>query len=106
MDRNYHSNGHRTIDFTLYKSAIVQLRKEWKAYADAIRPYPGGYEGRGIVMCAGGLGYFTCCWVAIMALRRLGCRLPVELWYVGNELSEDAIGALEEMDVECRDFMD
>lgn len=106
MDRNYHSNGHRTIDFTLYKSAINQLRKDWKNYVKTIPEYPGGFSERGIVMCAGGLSYFTCAYVSLKALRRTGCSLPVELWYVGNELSEDAKKALKGWNVEFRNFLD
>ena len=50
----------------------------------------GGASGsfaadRGIVICAGGLKYFTCAWVTVRMLRRLGCRLPVELWHLGPE---------------------
>lgn len=107
MDKNYHISGDRTIDFTLYKSAIKQLKKEWKNYVrdiDTLHPYPSTFEGRGIVMCAGGLSYFTCCWVAIKALRRSGCRLPVELWYAGNEMSEEAMNALKPLGVEFRNF--
>jgi alpha 1,2-mannosyltransferase len=44
--------------------------------------------------------------VAIKALRRTGCDLPIEVWYVGNELSEETISALEGLGAECRDFLD
>ena len=47
--------------------------------------YPEGrYEGRGIVICAGGARLFTCAYVAIGILRRvLGCTLPIEVWHLG-----------------------
>jgi hypothetical protein len=41
------------------------------------------FAGRGIVMAAGGLRYMIPAWVAIRALRHVGCTLPIELWYRG-----------------------
>lgn len=46
--------------------------------------YPADrFSGRGIVIPGGGPVYFACAWTAIRVLRDLGCRLPVELWYLG-----------------------
>ncbi|NQT93200.1 MAG: hypothetical protein HQ559_10600 [Lentisphaerae bacterium] len=42
------------------------------------------FFGAGIVICAGGRTYFTCAWVLVNMLRRLGCRLPIEVWYRGR----------------------
>ena len=50
------------------------------AFIDSIPDYPGGFAGRGIVICAGGLRLNTCAWVLIRSLRRLGCELPIEVW--------------------------
>jgi hypothetical protein len=50
-----------------------------------IAAYPGTFAGRGIVICAGGVRYFTCAWVLINILRRLGCALPIEVLYLGEE---------------------
>ena len=52
-------------------------------FLEALPPYPGGFHGRGIVICAGGPRYFPSAWVAIRRLRALGCELPVELWHLG-----------------------
>ncbi len=49
-----------------------------------LEDYPGGFEGCGIVTCAGGIKYNTCAWVLIKLLRRLGCDLPIEAWYLGD----------------------
>jgi hypothetical protein len=52
--------------------------------------YPEGrFEGRGIVICAGGPRYFTCAYVLVHILRNaLGCTLPVQIWHLGaSELS-------------------
>jgi len=106
MDKNFLPTGYRVIDFTLYKSNIVQLRREWKKFVKQIPQYPGTYHGRGIVICAGGLGYFTCCWIAIQAVRQLGCTLPIELWYVGHELSEEIIEGLKDQQVTCKNVVD
>ena len=38
---------------------------------------------RGIVIPAGGQTYFTNAWVCLNMLRRSGCTLPVEFWYLG-----------------------
>lgn len=59
-------------------------------YIHTIPPYPGGFKGRGIVTCAGGTKYNTCAWVLINRLRDLGCRLPIELWYLGEKEREDS----------------
>jgi len=45
---------------------------------------PSG-KGRGIVICGGGIRYFTNAWVCINMLRRLGCRLSIEVWHLGKE---------------------
>jgi len=99
-------NGTRNIDFTLYKSDIRELKSRWKKFIQTIPPCPTHFEGRGIVICAGGLRYFTCAWINIMSLRRLGCTLPIELWYVGNELSDEIKKEIEQFNVVCRNFLD
>lgn len=106
MNNIYTPDGLRKTDVCLSKNFIKRLRSEWKSYVRTIPPYPRHFSGKGIVMCAGGLGYFTCAWIAIKAIRRTGCNLPVQLWYVGNELSDEAISALTEMNVECENFLD
>src|SRR5260370_40933213 len=58
-------------------------------FITSIPPYPNQYSGRGIVICGGGVKYFTNAWVCIHMLRRLGCGLPVQLWHLGkHELDE------------------
>jgi len=52
--------------------------------------YPSGeFAGRGVVIAAGGMRYLTCAWVAINMLRRLGCRLPIEVWYLGRQEKDE-----------------
>jgi len=73
-------------------------------YLQTIPEYPGDCRGRGIVICGGGVRYFTNAWVCINMLRRLGCRLPVELWHLGpRELDRKMKGLLAPLGVECVD---
>ncbi len=94
--------GFRKLNFPLGPQPIAALRKQWQDYAANIKPYPGRFSGRGIVICAGGISYLTCAWVNISMLRKNGCRLPIEVWYTGSELDEEVIGILAEMDVVCK----
>jgi len=56
--------------------------------AQSLPAYPGGFTGRGIVICGGGPQYFPPAWVNMRMLRHLGCTLPIELWHLGpDELS-------------------
>lgn len=60
----------------------------------SIPPYPANSSGRGIVICAGGIRYFTNAWVCIKMLRRHGCRLPIEVWYLGRKELDARMEAL------------
>ena len=64
-------------------------------YIAHIPDYPEGkYEDRGIVICAGGPKYFTCAWVCVQMLRKMGCTLPVEFWHLGSFEMDDNMRAL------------
>jgi len=52
------------------------------------------WQGRGIVICGGGVKYFTGAYVCIRMLRWLGCGLPIELWHEGEEEMDEAMRAL------------
>jgi len=70
----------------------------------AIPPYPRTFHGRGIVIPAGGLGYFPGAWICIHQLRRLGCTLPIQLWHLGPRELDDQMRALvAPLGVECVD---
>jgi hypothetical protein len=69
-------------------------------------PYPADrFDGRGIVIPAGGARLFTCAWVAIGVLRRvLGCSLPIQVWHLGPaEMGPPMRALLEEQGVEVID---
>lgn len=73
-------------------------------YIKTIEPYPGGFRGRGIVTCAGGMKYQPGAWVLIKMLRMLGCRLPIQVWYLGEEECDERwISLVEPLGVECVD---
>lgn len=62
------------------------------------------FDGRGIVICAGGARMFTCAWICIGMLRRLGCTLPVEVWHLGSEeMGPPMRGLLAELGAETID---
>lgn len=41
-------------------------------------------DGRGIVISGGGSKYFTCAYVLVSLLRKMGCTLPIEWWYLNH----------------------
>jgi ADP-heptose:LPS heptosyltransferase len=82
------------------ESAVGQADRYLASLSDA----PPTFQGRGIVMCGGGRRYFPCAWVAINRLRDLGCRLPIELWFLGPlELDEPMRDLARPLDVACID---
>ncbi len=82
------------------------LKKEWTSFVGTIESYPNKFFGRGIVICAGGMSYTTCAWVCISVARKLGCTLPIELWYDGPELNRTLIRQFENLQVNCRNCRD
>ncbi|MGO8698727.1 MAG: glycosyltransferase family 9 protein [Limisphaerales bacterium] len=73
-------------------------------FIPTIPAYPGGYEGRGIVVCGGGVKYFASVWVCLNMLRRLGCSLPIQLWHLGKKEMDSRMKALlAPLGVECVD---
>jgi FkbM family methyltransferase len=47
-------------------------------------PAPSFRQACGIVICAGGWRYFPSLYVTVRMIRRTGCRLPVQVWYLGD----------------------
>ena len=73
-----------------------------KDRVEQIDSYPGGYQDRGIVICAGGIRFQTCGWVLIKMLRKLGCTLPIEVFYLGKEeRNRDWEALVEPLNVKC-----
>lgn len=86
---------------------IENAATEAARFIETIPPYPADrFSGRGIVICAGGPRYLTCAWVAIKALRHVGCELPVEVWYLGDDEGDpDWISLVEPLGVTCIDAL-
>jgi len=101
------SSGIRKINTVIDDQNVDKIRTLWQDHVKTIPTYPSfTFEGKGIVMCAGGIRYFTCAWVAIKNLRRLGCTLPIEVWYYGNEISDEAVEQLQQLNAICKNFLD
>jgi ADP-heptose:LPS heptosyltransferase len=85
--------------------ALTRDTARWRLeHAAAELPaYPGGHEGRGIVIPGGGR-YFACAWVCINRLRELGCTLPIELWHLGpGEMTDRMRQVVEPLGIQCVD---
>lgn len=108
MDSTFHPDGIRTSTKTNIKgSEISALKLHWQEYISNISSYPGHLAGKGIVFCAGGPKYFTCCWVAVNTLKDSGCELPIEVWYYNHELSHEMIGKLSNIQgLTCKNIAD
>ncbi len=95
------------------KSILFQQRKRIcvknaarlaEEYLKSIPPFPNTYNCRGIVTCAGGPKYHPSAWVLLKMLRKLGCRLPIQSWYLGEkERDPKWISLVEPLGVECVD---
>lgn len=71
-------------------------------YVRSLKPYPGGYRGRGIVVVGGGR-YLVSAYITIRVLRHVGCRLPIELWHTRGEVDGGMSRLLSRYQVTCRD---
>lgn len=59
----------------IFKDRISEIQKS--------QPQPSGF-GRGVVTLGGGLKYFPAAYVLCHMLRKLGCTLPIEVWYLNR----------------------
>ena len=87
-----------TMQSTLYQS-LEHRRNSPARYAE------GRFDGRGIVICAGGPRYFICAWVLVSVLRNtFRIDLPIQVWHLGQaEMDEEMRSLLEGMNVEVVD---
>ena len=102
---SFSADGIRHTSFRMQKKDIRRLERQWKEYMVGVPPFPDKFEGKGIVIAAGGIIFFTCAWVNIHSLRKHGCKLPIEVWYVGSELTPEVIRQLERFNVTCVDAL-
>lgn len=65
---------------------------------------PTHFSGRGIVIGAGGETYFKNAWCVVNHLRKHGCTLPIQFWYLGfQEMDPVMLAAANAIGVECVD---
>jgi ADP-heptose:LPS heptosyltransferase len=84
--------------------ALSSARLALEAFLAGAPRRPAGYRGRGIVICGGGARCFANAWVCLNALRRLGCRLPIQVWHLGRQEMDPAMERLlAPLSVECVD---
>lgn len=81
------------------------MRVMARRFADELQPsrltYP---QERGIVIAGGGLKYFPSVWVNVNLIRHFGCKLPIQLWYLGDgECDPYMKRLLQPFGVECID---
>ena len=91
--------------------------EDWAVTADAhflaserclyrLGAYPEDrYRGRGIVIAGGGRAFFASLYITIRAIRAVGCRLPIEVWFLGRneEMPDRYVEILAPYDVRCVD---
>lgn len=59
---------------------------------------PDGFAGRGIVVLGGTAKYFGAAYVLVTVLRKIGCELPIEWWYLGwHEMDQRMVALAEEV---------
>lgn len=62
------------------------LRKGAADFIARTPAYPEDYRGRGIVIVGGGR-YFPSVYVTVRVLRRVRCRLPIQVWHFSGEIT-------------------
>lgn len=63
------------------------------------------YSGKGIVVVGGGK-YWASAWVSVNMIKYIGCKLPIQVWYLGKEEENFQIQSLlENMGVTCIDAL-
>ncbi len=91
-------------DYDQQRLSLHNAGMACERFIQTIPPYPGGFQARGIVICGGGVRYFTGAWVCIQMLRRLGCGLPIELWFLGRrEMDGRMKDLVASLGVDCVD---
>lgn len=96
---------HLSSAFDQHNLTVQNAPAKAEEFLQSLPPCPlGQFDGRGIVICAGGLGYFSRAWVCIQMLRRFGCTLPIEVWFLGREEMDSRMEQLlAPLGVECID---
>ena len=91
----------------LDQDTIDQKQAEWRAFLDNTPAYPQGqFSGQGIVIVAGGK-YLESAETTVKLLRDSGCKLRIQIWYLGEqEMPAADRSLLQNLGVELRNFED
>lgn len=89
------------------QNQIEPKTDEWKSYLHTLPEYPANtFSGRGIIIVAGG-HYLEPALVMIKMIREYGCRLRIQVWYLGErEMTSEHELLLHPYEVELRNFED
>jgi hypothetical protein len=91
-----------------YPAVRAALADAAEKFLADLPPFPEGrYRGRGVVIVGGGR-YFPSVYVAVRALRHVGCTLPVRVYSFGGdgEMPVEWEALLEPLGAECADLDD
>lgn len=86
------------------KAMLRIFRERAEKIKDFVYP-ENRFSGRGIVICGGGKKYFPSLYVNARMIRLLGCQLPIEIYYIGEqEMDPHMVNILESIEnVKCID---
>ena len=77
--------------------------------ADRVPEPPAWTHDRGIVICGGGWRFFPSLFVTIACIRKTGCTLPIQVWFLGDrgEFDLRMLRALEPLQcgLDLREFV-
>lgn len=68
-----------------FENVNQAFRRLFDEAAGSLPPSPAWPAERGIVICAGGWRFFASLFVTVKMIRRLGCFLPIQVWYLGDQ---------------------
>ncbi|XXQ32754.1 Nucleotide-diphospho-sugar transferase domain-containing protein [Plasmodiophora brassicae] len=87
--QNAHAPNPWVFAVSMAPEAIDRARWQWQTFmANVPRTAPEAllHGGRGIVLSGGRLSHLHTVVITITRLRNLGCRLPIELWFLDDEM--------------------
>lgn len=76
-------------DFFGYGNVAQAFRELLVERRDDAPPPPAFKHKRGIVICGGGWRFFPSVYVTVRMIRRSGCELPIQVWYLGDKREFD-----------------
>ena len=85
-----------------WPNIAAAFREMFDEAAQELPQPPTDWEAdRGIVICAGGWRFFPSLYVTVRIIRHVGCNLPIQVWYLGDqgEFDERMRQTLEPHDV-------